>query len=536
MSRFFIDRPIFAWVLALVLMLAGAIEITQLPIAQYPSIAPPAISISTNYAGANATTAANTVIRPILQQMSGLDGLEYIDSTAEATGAVTITLTFKQGTDPNIAQVQVQNKLSLAEPTLPSEVTQSGINVRKAEKNYMLFFALESTNSTMDYAALGDYIASNFEDPITRIPGVGDYTLFGSEYAMRIWLNPGELFKYGLTAADVVSAIQAQNIQVPSGELGSLPAVKGQRLDALINGPSQFTDPKQFENILLKVETSGAQVRLKDVAKVELGPQSYAIDATFNGHPTAAMGLKLAPGANQLDTEKAVKQELAVLAKSLPPGVKLVYPYDTQPYIVLSLEEVVQTLLEAIVLVFLVMLLFLQNIRATLVPTIAVPIVLLGTFGVLAALGYSINTLTMLAMVLAVGLLVDDAIVVVENVDRLMHERKLAPKEAARQSMDEISGALVGIALVLAAVFLPMAFFGGSTGVIYRQFSVTIVSAMVLSILTALIFTPRSAARCCARRRKGPARAGSMAGSTATSTAPVTVISAACAECRAIAG
>nr|WP_295742216.1 efflux RND transporter permease subunit [uncultured Acidocella sp.] len=490
MSRFFIDRPIFAWVLALVLMLAGAIEITQLPIAQYPSIAPPAISISTNYAGANATTAANTVIRPILQQMSGLDGLEYIDSTAEATGAVTITLTFKQGTDPNIAQVQVQNKLSLAEPTLPSEVTQSGINVRKAEKNYMLFFALESTNSTMDYAALGDYIASNFEDPITRIPGVGDYTLFGSEYAMRIWLNPGELFKYGLTAADVVSAIQAQNIQVPSGELGSLPAVKGQRLDALINGPSQFTDPKQFENILLKVETSGAQVRLKDVAKVELGPQSYAIDATFNGHPTAAMGLKLAPGANQLDTEKAVKQELAVLAKSLPPGVKLVYPYDTQPYIVLSLEEVVQTLLEAIVLVFLVMLLFLQNIRATLVPTIAVPIVLLGTFGVLAALGYSINTLTMLAMVLAVGLLVDDAIVVVENVDRLMHERKLAPKEAARQSMDEISGALVGIALVLAAVFLPMAFFGGSTGVIYRQFSVTIVSAMVLSILTALIFTP----------------------------------------------
>lgn len=490
MSRFFIDRPIFAWVLALVLMLAGAIEITQLPIAQYPSIAPPAISISTNYAGANATTAANTVIRPILQQMSGLDGLEYIDSTAEATGAVTITLTFKQGTDPNIAQVQVQNKLSLAEPTLPSEVTQSGINVRKAEKNYMLFFALESTNSTMDHAALGDYIASNFEDPITRVPGVGDYTLFGSEYAMRIWLNPGELFKYGLTAADVVSAIQAQNIQVPSGELGSLPAVKGQRLDALINGPSQFTDPKQFENILLKVETSGAQVRLKDVAKVELGPQSYAIDATFNGHPTAAMGLKLAPGANQLDTEKAVKQELAVLAKSLPPGVKLVYPYDTQPYIVLSLEEVVQTLLEAIVLVFLVMLLFLQNIRATLVPTIAVPIVLLGTFGVLAALGYSINTLTMLAMVLAVGLLVDDAIVVVENVDRLMHERKLAPKEAARQSMDEISGALVGIALVLAAVFLPMAFFGGSTGVIYRQFSVTIVSAMVLSILTALIFTP----------------------------------------------
>ncbi|HTQ71272.1 MAG TPA: efflux RND transporter permease subunit [Acidocella sp.] len=490
MSRFFIDRPIFAWVLALVLMMAGAIEITRLPIAQYPSIAPPAISISTTYAGASAETAADTVIRPILQQMTGLDGLEYIDSTAEATGAVNITLTFKQGTDPNIAQVQVQNKLALAEPTLPSEVTTTGINVRKAEKNYMLFFALVSTNGSMTRADIADYIASNIEAPVTRVPGVGDYTLFGSEYAMRIWLDPDKLYKYGLTVTDVVNAIQAQNVQVASGELGGLPAVQGQRLDALINGPSEFTSVSQFENILLTVETSGAQVRLKDVAKVELGPQSYAINSLFNGQPAAGMGLKLTPGANQLDTEKAVKAQLATLAQSLPPGLKLVYPYDTQPYIVLSLQEVVKTLFEAIALVFVVMLVFLQNFRATLIPTIAVPVVLLGTFGVLAALGYSINTLTMLAMVLAVGLLVDDAIVVVENVDRLMHERKLSAKEAARQSMDEISGALVGIALVLAAVFLPMAFFGGSTGVIYRQFSVTIVSAMVLSVLTALIFTP----------------------------------------------
>ncbi|MBU6398028.1 MAG: efflux RND transporter permease subunit [Rhodospirillales bacterium] len=490
MSRFFIDRPIFAWVLALVVMLAGAIEILQLPIAQYPEIAPPAVSISATYAGASAQTVANTVVRPILQEMSGLDGLEYIDSTAESTGTVTITLTFKQGTNPNIAQVQVQNKLQLAEANLPTEVTQAGINVQKAEKNFMLFFALVSTNGSMSRYDIADYIASNIEDPITRVPGVGDYQLFGSEYAMRIWLNPDELYKYGLTVPDVITALKDQNIQVPSGELGGQPAVPGQRLDALITGPSEFTKRSQFENVLLKVEPSGAQVRLKNVARVELGPQSYAINSLFNGMPASAMGLKLTPGANQLDTEKAVKAELAVLTKHLPPGLKLVYPYDTAPYIVLSLREVVQTLLEAIALVFLVMLLFLQNLRATLVPTIAVPIVLLGTFGVLAALGYSINTLTMLAMVLAVGLLVDDAIVVVENVDRLMHERGLRPKEAARQSMHEISGALIGIALVLAAVFLPMAFFGGSTGVIYRQFSVTIVSAMVLSILTALIFTP----------------------------------------------
>ena len=490
MSRFFIDRPVFAWVLALVVMLGGAIQLLLLPIAQYPSIAPPQISISADYPGASAQTVADTVVRPILQQMSGLDGLEYIDATSEANGSATISLTFQQGTDPNIAQVQVQNKLSLAQPTLPLEVTNEGISVKKATKNYMLFFSLESTDRSMSQADISDYIASHIEDPVSRVPGVGDYTLFGSEYAMRIWLNPDKLYKYGLTVTDVVNAIEAQNVQIPAGEVGGLPANPGQRLDANIIGPSEFSSPEQFANILLTVLTSGAQVRLKDVAKVELGPQDYSISSLYNGMPASSMGLKLTPGANQLAVEKAVKQEMAELEKSFPPGLKLVYPYDTAPYIVLSLEEVAQTLFEAIVLVFLVMLLFLQDFRATLVPTIAVPIVLLGTFAVLAALGYTINTLTMLAMVLAVGLLVDDAIVVVENVDRLMHDQKLPPKEAARRSMDEISGALVGIGVVLAAVFLPMAFFPGSTGVIYRQFSVTIVSAMTLSILTALLFTP----------------------------------------------
>jgi multidrug efflux pump len=490
MSRFFIDRPIFAWVLALVVMMGGAIQLLLLPIAQYPSIAPPQISISAVYPGASAETVADTVVRPILQQMSGLDGLEYIDASSESNGSVTISLTFQQGTDPNIAQVQVQNKLSLAQPTLPLEVTNEGISVKKATKNYMLFFSLVSTDDSMSRADIADYIASHIEDPISRVPGVGDYTLFGAEYAMRIWLNPDKLYKYGLTVTDVVNAIEAQNVQIPAGEIGGLPANPGQRLDANIIGPSEFSTPEQFANILLTVLTSGAQVRLKDVAKVELGPQNYSINSLYNGMPASSLGLKLTPGANQLTVEKAVKQELAALQKSFPPGLKLVYPYDTAPYIVLSLQEVAQTLFEAIVLVFLVMLLFLQDLRATLVPTIAVPIVLLGTFAVLAALGYTINTLTMLAMVLAVGLLVDDAIVVVENIDRLMHDQKLPPKEAARRSMDEISGALIGIGLVLAAVFLPMAFFPGSTGVIYRQFSVTIVSAMTLSILTALLFTP----------------------------------------------
>lgn len=490
MSRFFIDRPIFAWVLALVLMLAGALAITQLPIAQYPPIAPPQISISGTYPGASAQTVADTVIRPILQQMTGLDGLEYIGSSTESNGEFQVELTFQQGIDPNIAQVQVQNKLSLAEPTLPSEVTTTGLRVLKATRDYMLIVGLISKDGSMNRADLGDYVASHLVDPLTRIPGVGDYTLFGSEYAMRIWLNPNALYKYGLTVGDVVNAIRAQNVQVPAGELGGLPAVAGQRLDATIIGPTELRTPEQFGNILLKTTTNGARVQLKDVAKIGLGPQSYSISARYNGRPAVGLGLKLAVGANQLSTEAAVKAEIKVLESQMPPGIQVVYPYDTAPYIVLSLREVLITLIEAIILVFIVMFIFLQNFRATLVPTIAVPIVLLGTFGVLHAFGYSINTLTMLAMVLAVGLLVDDAIVVVENIDRLMHDERMSPKAAAIRSMKEISGALIGIALVLAAVYLPMAFFGGAAGVIYRQFSITIVSAMVLSVLTALIFTP----------------------------------------------
>jgi multidrug efflux pump len=503
-SRFFIYRPVFAWVIGIVIMLAGAISIMQLPIAQFPSIAPPEIAITVTYPGASAQTVADTVVRPILQDMTGLDGLEYINSTAQANGSMEIDLTFVQGTNPDIAQVQVQNKLSLAEATLPSEVTTEGVEVSKQAKNFMLIVGLVSTDGSMTQSDIADYIASNLETPLTQISGVGNYTLFGSEYAMRIWVDPAKLYKYGLTIDDVTSAITAQNVQVSSGELGGLPAVKGQRLDALIVGPSRFTDPQQFKDILLKVETDGSRVLLSDVASVELGAEQYSTSAVYNNMPASGIALQLAPGGNQLSVEKAVKAELAVLAQRFPPGIKMIYPIDGAPYITLSLKDVVETLLEAIVLVFVVMLIFLQNFRATLVPTIAVPIVLLGTFGILSALGYSINTLTMLAMVLAVGLLVDDAIVVVENVERLMEEKKMAPREAAIASMEEISGALVGIALVLSAVFLPMAFFGGSTGVIYRQFSVTIISAMSLSVLVALILTPALCATLLKPRKGSP--------------------------------
>ena len=490
MSDFFIGRPVFAWVLGLVLMLVGGLAIFQLPVAQYPSIAPPQIAITVVYPGASAQTVADTVVRPINQQMSGLDGLEYISSTAASSGAMEIDLTFAQGTDPNIAQVQVQNKLSLAEANLPVEVTQQGIKVTKSVKNFMLIIGLISTDGSMSAQDITDYIASNLQDPLSRVSGVGDFTLFGSEYAMRIWLDPDKLYKYALTAGDVTTAIAAENIQVSSGELGGLPSAKGQRLDATIIGPSRFETPKQFEDILLKVNTNGSQVLLRDVARVELGAQSYSTSALINNKPGGAIALKLAAGANQLSTETAVRAQLARLQRYFPPGLQIVYPLDTEPFITLSITEVVKTLFEAVGLVFVVMYIFLQNFRATLIPTIAVPVVLLGTFGVLSVVGYSINTLTMLAMVLAVGLLVDDVIVVVENVERVMAEENLSPVDATRKSMGEISGALVGIALVLSAVFLPMAFLGGSTGVIYRQFSITIVSAMVLSVLVALILTP----------------------------------------------
>jgi multidrug efflux pump len=508
MSRFFIDRPVFAWVLAIIVILIGGISILTLPIAQYPEIAPPEVTITVTYPGASAQTVNDTVVRPILQQMSGLDGLEYISSSTESSGAMEIDLTFAQGTNPDTAQVQVQNKLSIADSNLPAEVTQQGVEVKKASKDFMEIVGFVSTNHSMDTHDIGDYIASNIQDQLTRITGVGDYTLFGSEYAMRISLNPGELFKYSLTVADVITAIEAQNVQISSGELGGLPAVPGQVLDATIIGPSEFQTPSQFENILLKVNTDGSQVRLRDVATVALGPADDSISSTYNNAPAAGLALKLAPGANQITTETAVAAELAVLKKTLPPGLKMVFPYDTEPVITNSLREVVQTLIIAIFLVFLVMFLFLQNIRATLIPTIAVPIVLLGTFGILSALSYGINTLTMLAMVLAVGLLIDDAIVVVENVERVMRDTGLSAREATKQSMDEISGALVGIAMVLAAVFLPMAFFSGATGVIYRQFSVTLVSAMGLSVMVALILTPALCATMLKPPKKPSGRVG----------------------------
>ncbi|GBQ53342.1 efflux RND transporter permease subunit [Komagataeibacter sucrofermentans] len=490
LSRFFIDRPVFAWVIGLIIMLVGGVSIFRLPIAQYPSIAPPQIAITVTYPGASADTVNDTVVRPILQQMFGLDHLEYISSQSYASGQMEIDLTFAQGTNPDIAQVQVQNKLQLAQPKLPQEVTAQGLSITKAVKNFMMVLGFISTDNSMSGADIADYVASNISDPLSRVTGVGDHTLFGAEYAMRIWLDPSKLYKYGLTVGDVQTAIQTQNIQVSSGELGGVPAVKGARLDATIIGPTRLRSPEEFEKILLKVQQDGSQVRIRDVAHVELGPQTYNTHSYYNNMPASGMALKLAPGANQLQTENAVREQIKELEQFFPPGLKTVYPLDTEPFIVLSIKEVVITLVEAIALVFLVMLVFLQNFRATLIPTIAVPVVLLGTFGILAALGFSINTLTMLAMVLAVGLLVDDAIVVVENVERVMTEKKLSPRDAARQSMDEISGALVGIVLVLTAVFLPMAAFGGSTGVIYRQFSITIVAAMWLSVVVAMVMTP----------------------------------------------
>lgn len=490
MSRFFIDRPIFAWVIGLIIMLVGGVAIFSMPIAQYPSIAPPQIAITVDYPGASAETVNNTTVRPILQQMFGLDHLEYLSASSYGSGHMEIDLTFAQGTNPDIAQVQVQNKLQLAQPRLPTEVVNQGLSVTKAVKNFMLVLAFISTDSSMSGQDIADYVASNVSDPLSRVSGVGDHTLFGSEYAMRVWMDPNKLYKYSLNVSDVQAAIQQQNIQVSSGELGGLPSTKEIGFDATIIGPTRLSEPGQFEKIVLKVQQDGSQVHLRDVGRVELGAQNYNLTSFYNNLPTVGMALKLAPGANQLTTENAVRAKIAELEKFYPQGLKTVYPLDTEPFITLSIKEVVITLVEAIALVFVVMLIFLQNFRATLIPTIAVPVVLLGTFGVLSALGFSINTLTMLAMVLAVGLLVDDAIVVVENVERVMSEKRLSPKEASRQSMDEISGALVGIVLVLTAVFLPMAAFGGSTGVIYRQFSITIVAAMWLSVLVAMVMTP----------------------------------------------
>ncbi|QDD91178.1 efflux RND transporter permease subunit [Pseudomonas oryzihabitans] len=490
MSKFFIDRPIFAWVIALVIMLAGILSIINLPINQYPNIAAPAVSIQVTYPGASAQTVQDTVVQVIEQQMNGIDNLRYISSESNSDGSMTIIVTFNQGTNPDIAQVQVQNKLQLATPLLPQEVQQQGMRVAKYQRNFMMVVGLVSMDGSLTKEDLSNYIVSNLRDPLARTSGVGDFQVFGAQYAMRIWLDPEKLVKYQLTPVDVTSAIQSQNVQIASGQLGGLPAVPGQQLNATIIGKTRLTSVEEFGKIFLKVNQDGSQVRLRDVARIELGGENYAIDAQFDGKPASGMALRLATGANALDTAKAVRATIDRLKPFMPAGMEVVYPYDTTPVVTASIHEVVKTLGEAILLVFLVMFLFLQNFRATLIPTIAVPVVLLGTFAVLLAAGFTINILTMFGMVLAIGLLVDDAIVVVENVERVMAEEGLSPKEATRKSMGQIQGALVGIALVLSAVFVPMAFFGGSTGVIYRQFSITIVSSMVLSVLVALILTP----------------------------------------------
>ncbi len=490
MSRFFIDRPIFAWVVAIIIMVAGALAITTLPIAQYPRIAPPAITIAASYPGASAKTLEDTVTQVIEQRMNGLDNLRYMESSSDAAGNVTITLTFEAGTNSDIAQVQVQNKLALATPLLPQEVQQLGLRVTKSVRNFLLVIGVVGDDPSLKVADLGDFIVSTLQDPISRVPGVGDLQVFGTQYAMRIWLDPDKLNDFRLTTAEVSAAIQAQNAQVSAGQLGGLPAVPGQLLNATIVAQTRLQTPEQFEKILLRVNPDGSRVLLRDVARVELGSESYTNNSRFSGKPATGMAIRPATGANALETVDAIRAKVEELRPFFPPGIRIVYPLDTTPFVRLSIEEVVKTLVEAVVLVFLVMYLFLQNFRATLIPTIAVPVVLLGTFAVLAAAGYSINTLTLFGVVLAIGLLVDDAIVVVENVERVMSEEGLSPKEATRKSMDQITGALVGIALVLSAVFVPMAFFGGSTGVIYRQFSITIVTAMALSVLVALVLTP----------------------------------------------
>ncbi len=506
MARFFIDRPIFAWVIALVIMLAGALSIVTLPITQYPAIAPPTIAINASYPGASAKTVEDSVTQVIEQKLTGLDGLLYMNSQSDSYGRATVTLTFDAGTDPDIAQVQTQNKLQLALPLLPLAVQQQGVQVVKSTRNFLMIVGFVSKDGSMSRTDLADFLNSTVVEPLSRVTGVGEVQVFGAQYAMRIWLDPARLNEFRLTPGDVQAAIRAQNNQVSAGQLGGTPALAGQGFTASITAQSRLQTVGEFERILLKTSEQGGEVRLKDVARIEIGAENYGIIGRFNGQPASGLGIKLAAGANALDTAKAVNARIEQMKPYFPPGLDIVVPYDTTPFVKISIMNVVYTLIEAIALVFLVMYLFLQNLRATLIPTIAVPVVLLGTFGVMAVAGFSINTLTMFGLVLAIGLLVDDAIVVVENVERIMSEEGLSPKEATRKSMDQITGALVGIGLVLSAVFVPMAFFGGSTGVIYRQFSITIVSAMALSVLVAIIFTPALCATMLKPVEKGHAR------------------------------
>lgn len=490
MAKFFIDRPVFAWVIAIVIMLAGALSIMQLPIEQYPAIAPPTIAVNASYPGASAETLEKTVTQVLEQNLKGIDNLRYIGATSDSSGSVTINLTFNAGTDPDIAQVQVQNKVSPALSQLPAEVQQRGVTVTKASMSFLMVVGLMSTDGRLDGNDLGDFVASRIQDPVSRVNGVGSVQLFGTAYAMRIWLDPIKMAGFGLSVDEVTAAIKAQNAQVSAGQVGGTPSPLGQQLNATVTAQSRMQTAEQFEAVVVKSNPDGSAVHLRDVARVELGGESYEIISRLNQKNAAGFAVSLAPGANALETAEAVKATIERLRPSFPAGVEAIYPYETTPFVRLSIHEVVKTLAEAIVLVFLVMYLFLQSIRATLIPTIAVPVVLLGTFGVLAAFGFTINTLTLFGVVLAIGLLVDDAIVVVENVERVMQEDGLSPREATRKSMGQITGALVGIGLVLSAVFVPMAFFPGSTGVIYRQFSITIVSAMALSVLVALVLTP----------------------------------------------
>ncbi len=490
MARFFINRPIFAWVIAIVIMLAGLIAVLNLPVAQYPTIAPPSVSIRSSYAGADATTVERTVTQIIEQNMTGLDGYMYMSATSDSYGNSDITITFEPGTDPDIAQVQVQNKLQQTQSQLPSVVQQNGVDVSKSTNAFLMVVGLIATDGEHTNTDLSDYIYANIREPMARVEGVGDLMVFGSEYAMRIWVDPEKLNNLAISISEITSAITAQNAQVTYGSLGGTPAVPGQQYSYTITGQSRLTSAKEFENILLRVNTDGTKVYLKDVARIELGSESYQVRGTYNHMPSSGIAIRLSSGANALDTAANVKALMAELEPYFPEWIEINYPYDTTDFISVSINEVMHTLIEAIILVVLIMYLFLQNFRATLIPSITVPVVLLGTFAIMSALGFSINTLTMFGMVLAIGLLVDDAIVVVENVERIIQEENLPPKEATEKSMDQITGALIGIALVLSAVFVPMAFFGGSTGVIYRQFSITIVSAMVLSVLIALILTP----------------------------------------------
>ena len=490
LSKFFLERPVFAWVIAIILMVLGGLAIYNLPISQYPPIAPPSIAIESFYPGASAETVENSVTQIIEQKMTGFDEMIYMSATSDSAGASRVELTFKPGTNPDLAWAKVQNKLQLAMASLPEVVQRTGVMVSKSTRNYLIIVGLISEDGSMDGNDLRDYAQSNLEKVLARVPGVGEVQNFGSQYSMRVWLNPAKLTDYQLTVEDVILALKAYNVEVSAGQFGGAPAVEGQRLNASIIVQNLLKTPEEFAAIPIRTNPDGSIVRISDVARTELGTEFYDVQAFYNGKPAAAMAIRQAPGANALDTADRIKQRLVDMSRYFPPAMRVVYPYDTTPFIRVAIHEVVKTLFEAVLLVFLVMWLFMGNIRATLIPTIAVPVVLLGTFAVLGAFGFSINMLTMFAMVLAIGLLVDDAIVVVENVERIMSEEGLSPREATAKSMDQITSALIGIGLVLAAVFGPMAFFPGSTGVIYRQFSITIIAAMLLSVVVALILTP----------------------------------------------